>query len=209
MTVNNLASVYSAIEQYDPYGDNSFLVAMSLTILFTFSILYLGIMINSKEIESIFPPQPDSNIPRNSMPPPLRLMKSLLVWGNLYVFSFVVRTLFTSLFVMDRSKNKLVDRTFINSKVDLFIRIFLFQVFLLCQCISTVYFCLLFSFYWPPQRLDPPPSILCTFNNRERAALIFVFIALFAHLIILNGTLWQLYGSRPFEGGKIRLGVRQ
>ncbi len=203
--VDNLASIYTAIQQYDPYGDNSFLIALALSVLFTLSIAYFGIDANSKEIESLFPtPQSHSNIPRNSMPPPLDLIKTLVIWGCLYVICFVASTTFTSLFVMNWSKNELVDRTFINSKLDLFIRIFLVQVFAICQCMGAVYFCVLLSFYWTPERLDPPPKILCAFNNRETNAKIVFLLVIFGNFIMLIGTFHHTFLWDPYEGNRTR-----
>ncbi len=168
MTGNNVvfddvSSIYSVIQQYDPYADNSFLIAMALTILFTLSMAYLGITANAKQIESLFPPPPqpqsDSNIPpRDSMPPPLDLIKSLMLWGCLYVICFVSYSLFSSQFVWSRNEVELVNRTFINSKVDLFIRIFLIS--LSTACLSIIYF----HFIGPPNVWTPLPKYCVHFT---------------------------------------------
>ncbi len=69
---NNLASIYSAIEQYDPYGDNSFLAAVGLTMLFITFMAYLGVTVNANEMESLFPlPYPNPIRTFHGIPCPL------------------------------------------------------------------------------------------------------------------------------------------
>ncbi len=189
---DNLASIYPAIQQYAPYGDNSFLTAMTLTIVFTISMAYLGLTTNDTKIQSLFPSSnSNSSISQpNSMPPPLQLIKSLLLSMYLPAISFASYTLFTSLFVIDWSKNELVDSTFIDPRVDLFIRVLLSEIFVLSECIAALYICLVVTFYWTPERLEHPPKFLCTFANRVNSAKKAVLLAMFAHFLLLIDTLY-------------------